>query len=161
MSKVLLAGSYDPITNGHAALVRKCAALFDEVYAVVFINAEKTCLFSLEQRKEMLRLAFAGLDNVTVDAYEGMTVDYARKNGINILVRGVRGASDVEYEMIMANNNRRYAPEITTLFLPADEELSGLSSGAVREKLKRGESIRDYVPAPVCEYIERKTNSGI
>lgn len=155
MSKVLLAGSYDPITNGHAALVRKCAELFDEVFAVVFINAEKNCRFSLDERKDMLRLAFADLNNVTVDSYEGMTVDYARKHGINILVRGVRGAADIEYEMVMANNNREYAPEITTLFLPADKELSAISSGGVREKLKRGESIIEYVPAPVAEYIYR------
>lgn len=154
MSKVLLAGSYDPITNGHAALVRKCAALFDEVHAVVFINAEKVCRFSLEERKKMLALAFSDLDNVVVGAYEGMVVDYAREHGINILVRGVRGAEDVEYEMVMANNNREYAPEITTLFLPADKELSTLNSGDVRKKLERGESIRDSVPLPVAEYIE-------
>ncbi len=155
MIKVLLAGSYDPITNGHADLVRRCACIFDEVHAVVFVNAEKTCRFTLNERKEMLRLAFRDLDNVKVDAYGGMTVDYAREHDIKILVRGVRGAQDVEYEMIMADNNRRFAPEITTLFLPSGDGLSGVSSHAVRDMLERGESVRGYVPDPVAEYLEK------
>ena len=155
MIKVLLAGSYDPITNGPADLVRRCASLFDEVHAVVFVNAEKNCRFTLEQRKEMLRLAFLDLDNVRVDAYEGMTVEYAREHDIKLLIRGVRGVEDVEYEMTMANNNRTYAPEITTMFLPAEKSLSGVSSHAVRKMLERGESIRGCVPAPVAEYIEK------
>lgn len=153
MSKVLLAGSYDPITNGHLALIRTCAALFDEVYVVAFINAEKDAHFPTALREQMLRVACAPFANVITGSDSGYVVDYAARHGIPILVRGIRDENDLSYEMHMANNNRKFNPSITTVFLPADPSIASVSSSAVRERLARGEDITSLVPPGVAELI--------
>lgn len=155
MSKVLLAGSYDPVTNGHMALIRQCAKLFDEVHVVVFINAEKSGTFTIEQRKQMLEDACRDYPNVITGSDPGLVVDYAARNDIKILVRGIRGEQDLAYEMQMAKNNRTYSPNITTFFLPADNSLSRISSSEVRERIQRGEDITDLVPDGAARLIER------
>ena len=149
MSKVILTGSFDPITNGHLALVKRCAVLFDEVHVVAFLNADKVNTYTPLQREEMLAAACDGLDNVVTASDDGMVVDYCRRNGINIIVRGIRGREDVDYEMEMAHNNSTYEPTVTTFFLPADSEYEDISSGEVRIRFAAGEDISALVPAGV------------
>ena len=155
MSKVILTGSFDPITNGHLALVKTCARLFDTVHVVAFLNADKVNTYTSSQREEMLEAACEGLDNVVTASDDGMVVDYCRRHGINIIVRGLRGREDLEYEMIMAKNNGAYAPEISTFFLPADDEHGGISSSDVRRRFENGEDVSSLVPAGV-EGLMRK-----
>lgn len=150
MSKVILTGSFDPITNGHLALVKTCARLFDEVHAVAFLNADKVNTYSPAQREAMLEAACEGIDNVVTASDDGMVVDYCRRNGINIIVRGLRGREDLDYEMEMARNNRGYAPDIITFFLPADSENADISSGEVRRRFAAGEDISGLVPERVA-----------
>ena len=150
MSKVILTGSFDPITNGHLALVKRCADLFEEVHVVAFLNADKVNTYTASQHEEMLAAACEGMDNVITASDGGMVVDYCRRHGINIIVRGLRGAEDLDYEMEMARNNRGYAPEITTFFLPADSENADISSGEVRRRFAAGEDISGLVPERVA-----------
>ncbi len=153
MRKVLLAGSYDPITNGHMSLIRTCSELFDEVHVVAFINAEKQALFSVADREKMLRAACAPFANAVTGFYPGYVVEYAARNGIRILVRGVRTAEDFDYEMIMARNNHGFDPNITTFLLPADPSLAEICSSDVRAQALRGEDISAFVPEGVAPLI--------
>lgn len=146
MSKVLLTGSFDPITNGHMALVRTCARLFGQVHVVAFLNADKVNTYTSAQREAMLAAACKGIDNVVTAADDGMVVDYCRRNGIRVIVRGLRGEEDLGYEMTMAKNNSTYDPEVATFFLPADEEYGHLSSSEVRRRFASGEDVSDLVP---------------
>jgi len=159
MSKVILTGSFDPITNGHLALVKTCARLFTEVHVVAFLNADKVNTYTSVQREEMLKAACEGMDNVITASDDGMVVDYCRRNGINIIVRGLRGREDLEYEMEMAKNNSTYAPEVSTFFLPADKEHGDISSSEVRRRFALGEDISELVPEGVLslmnEYRQR------
>lgn len=150
MTKVLLAGSYDPITNGHLALVRTCASLFSQVHVVSFLNADKTVTYSADRRLAMLTAACEDIPGTVVATDDGMVVDYARRNGIRILVRGVRGEADLPYEMEMARNNHAYDPDVTTFFLPADASLQDVSSSEVRRRLAAGEDISHLVPPAVA-----------
>lgn len=150
MTKVLLAGSYDPITNGHLALVRTCAALFSQVHVVSFLNADKTVTYTAPQRLAMLEAACGDIPGTVVATDDGMVVDYARRHGIRILVRGVRGEADLPYEMQMARNNRAFDADITTFFLPADSDLEDISSSEVRRRLAAGEDISHLVPPAVA-----------
>lgn len=153
MSKVLIAGSYDPITNGHLSLIRTCAALFDQVHVVAFINAEKTAVYPTSLREQMLRVACAPFTNVVTGSDSGYVVDYAERHEIPILVRGIRNENDLSYELHMANNNRKFNPSITTMFLPADPSVASVSSSTVRDRLARAEKITDLVPPGVAELI--------
>ncbi|MCI8331831.1 MAG: pantetheine-phosphate adenylyltransferase [Clostridiales bacterium] len=157
--KVLLTGSYDPITNGHVSLIRKCAGLFDEVHVVAFFNAQKTNMFSAQQRQAMLALACAEFDNVVTGSDDGFVVDYADRHGISVLIRGVRDTDDFVYEKQMADNNHRFNPSITTLFIPADSGWENISSHAVRERLAKGEEIASLVPSAVENYIRQLSKS--
>ena len=153
--KVLLAGSYDPITNGHMSLIKKCAGLFEEVHVVAFLNAQKKNLFSAYERRTMLQLACDEFDNVVTGSDNGYVVEYAARNGISVLIRGVRNTDDFIYEKQMADNNHKLSPDITTLFIPADSGWEEISSHAVRERLSRGEDIAPLVPTPVEPYIKQ------
>ncbi|MCI8590673.1 MAG: pantetheine-phosphate adenylyltransferase [Clostridiales bacterium] len=153
--KVLLTGSYDPITNGHVSLIEKCAELFEEVHVIAFLNAQKINMFSAQERRAMLGLACAAYENVVTGSDDGYVVDYAAKHGISVLIRGVRNADDFIYEKQMADNNHALSPGITTLFIPADRGWEDISSHVVREKLTQGEDIASLVPPSVDSYIKK------
>lgn len=155
MSKIILTGSFDPITNGHLALVKTCARLFGQVHVVAFLNADKVNTYTSSQREEMLAAACRGMENVVTASDDGMVVDYCRRNGINIIVRGLRGREDLDYEMTMAKNNSIYDSSVATFFLPADEEHGDISSSEVRRRFALGEDISHLVPAGVAELMEK------
>jgi pantetheine-phosphate adenylyltransferase len=126
-------GTFDPITNGHLDLVRRAARLFDCVVIGVAASPHKTPLFSFEERVALAREALDGAPNITVDGYDGLTIDYARTHGLQVIVRGLRAVSDFEYEFQLANMNRAMDSEFETVFLTPSDHLSYISSSLVRE----------------------------
>ena len=142
---VLLPGTFDPLTRGHFAVIETAARFFDEVRVVIFVNPDKTCLFPLSDRLDFIRLATAGLPNVTVGSSEGLVADYVRENGVSFIVKGVRGERDYLYERKMADWNAAHGAK--TLLFPAPEDLREISSTELRTRLERGLPIDD-VAAP-------------
>ena len=138
MRKCMVIGSFDPVTVGHAELIRRAAELFDRTYAVIMHNSEKQYLFSGEQRLRLLELACGGIYGASADIYEGYAADYAREQKIDCIVRGIRGEADVAYELEMARFNRARYPDAQTIFLPAYGDMASVSSTHVRELLAAG-----------------------
>ncbi|MEU9098355.1 pantetheine-phosphate adenylyltransferase [Streptomyces sp. NPDC048361] len=130
--RALFPGSFDPVTQGHQDVLRRAAQLFDEVVVCVMFNASKTGRFAITERLERLRAAASDLSNVTVDSHTGLLVDYCRSVGVDVVVRGVRGVGDLEYEMPMARMNRELAG-VETFFIAADPVLAHISSTLVTQ----------------------------
>jgi pantetheine-phosphate adenylyltransferase len=149
-------GSFDPVTNGHLDLIERASRLFDRLIVALLTNPEKDPLFSLDERVEMLREVVAHLPNVEVETFDGLLVDYARRRGARVLLRGIRAVSDYEYELQMALMNRTLAPDIETVFMLPAEAYSYLSSRLVKEVARLGGSIKELVPAAVHERIRSK-----
>jgi pantetheine-phosphate adenylyltransferase len=143
-------GSFDPVTNGHLDLIERASKLFGRVVVTVARNAEKAPMFTLQERVEMLREVTRPFPNVEVDTFDGLLVDYARRLGARVLVRGIRAISDYEYELQMALMNRRLEPQLETVFMLPAVEYSYLSSHLVRELAVLGGSLTGLVP-PVVE----------
>lgn len=149
MKKIaLIPGTFDPVTLGHLELVKFASAIFDEVVICICVNPDKTHLFDEKKRLEMLEKAVAGYPNVRVDAFHGMTADYAVSIGAEYIVRGIRNEKDAKYELEMADFNRNYRG-IRTIFVPASADIADISSTLVREKLANGESVDALIPENV------------
>ena len=154
-------GSFDPITNGHLDIIQRGAKLFDEVIVAILVNTEKAPLFSTEERVEMIQTILrSNYSNVRVDTFDGLLVEYAIKQGAQVIVRGIRAVSDYEYELQMALMNRRLEPRIETVFMMPSEVYSYLSSRLVREVSKFGGSVAGLVPSLVEEFLKRKMGKG-
>jgi len=153
--KALISGTFDPVTVGHLDVIRRAAAMFDEVYAVVFNNTEKSCLFDLDTRRAMLEAACEGLANVTVDVCDGLLAAYTEEHDIGVIVRGVRDASDVPYEMMLSTINRGLRNHPDTVFIPSKPEYFHISSSYVRNMLKYGEKLEEIVPEGAIEILKR------
>jgi len=151
-------GSFDPITNGHLDLIQRCAPLVDKLVVAVLRNAHKHPLFSREDRVVMLREVLQPFENVEVDAFDGLLVDYGRQKQARLLLRGIRAISDYEYELQMALMNRRLAPEIETMFMMAGEAYSFISSKLVKEVIGLGGNISGLVPPSVEEKLKQRFN---
>jgi len=149
-------GSFDPVTNGHLDLIERASKLFGRVVVTVARNAEKAPMFTLKERVEMLREATKAFPNVEVDTFDGLLVDYARKLGARVLVRGIRAISDYEYELQMALMNRRLEPQLETVFMLPAVEYSYLSSHLVRELAVLGGSLNGLVPPAVEQRLRIK-----
>jgi pantetheine-phosphate adenylyltransferase len=149
-------GSFDPITNGHLDLVQRCAPTVDRLVIAVLRNAHKNPLFTLEERVEMLRAVVQNFENVEVDSFDGLLVDYAKRRGARLLFRGIRAISDYEYELQMALMNRRLAPGIETMFMMAGEAYSFISSKLVKEVIGLGGNISGLVPPSVEEKLRKR-----
>lgn len=149
----VFAGSFDPFTLGHLDIVRRAASLFDELYVLLAVNASKKYYFDEATRAEMVRKAVADIPNVKVDVYDGLTVDFMKRVGAKFLVRGIRGASDVEYEQTVAWNNKILYPECETVFLSSAPEYLMVSSTVVRELLKAGIANDGEGRAKLAKYV--------
>jgi pantetheine-phosphate adenylyltransferase len=144
------------VTNGHLDLIERASKLFGRVVVTVARNAEKAPMFTLKERVEMLREATQAFPNVEVDTFDGLLVDYARKLGARVLVRGIRAISDYEYELQMALMNRRLEPQLETVFMLPAVEYSYLSSHLVRELAVLGGSLSGLVPPAVEQRLRIK-----
>ncbi|AKJ01888.1 phosphopantetheine adenylyltransferase [Archangium gephyra] len=156
MTIAVYAGSFDPVTAGHLSVVRQAARLFGHVVVVVAINPDKRTLLTVAERMELLREVVALHPNVTVASTEGLIVDYARAIGASVLLRGVRGATDAQFETTLAQANRALAPDLSTLFLPAESHLAEVSSSRLKEKLARGEDVSDFCPPAVAAKLRSR-----
>jgi pantetheine-phosphate adenylyltransferase len=148
-------GTFDPITNGHQDLVRRAAGIFDRVIVAIAANPNKTPMFPLEKRVELARKVLADLPNVEVTGYAGLTVDFARKHQVSVVVRGLRAVSDFEFEFQLANMSRHLAREIETVFLTPQEQFTFISSSLIREIAVLGGETREFVH-PIVEAELRK-----
>ena len=151
--KALISGTFDPVTVGHLDVIRRAAAMFDEVYAVVFNNTEKSCLFDLDTRRAMLEAACEGLANVQVISSQAKLIDLVDELGADVIVKGVRNEVDYAYEQKHALYNRAHNPRAETLYLPADPAFDHISSTLVRERIVAGEGLDALVPSAVAAYI--------
>lgn len=154
MKKIaVFAGSFDPFTVGHFDVVKRAAALFGELYVLLAVNTSKKYVFSEMTRLEIIRKAVAGISNVKVETFDGLTVDFMKRVGAKFLVRGIRGAADVEYEQTVAWNNQVLYPECETVFLSSAPEHLMVSSTVVREILKVGVAKDDAGMAKLAKYV--------
>lgn len=154
--KVLYTGSFDPITNGHLDLIKRCSDKFENVVVTIFNNNSKEHFFTVEERFRLVNEAVKDLQNVTVDMTEDMTVNYAKNHNIDLIVRGLRAVSDYEYELKIASINKHLYPELETLFMIASPDYSFISSSIVKEVAMYGGDISDLVPKNVLAAIDDK-----
>jgi len=152
-------GSFDPLTNGHVDIIERGSRLFHRVVVAVAINAEKTPLFSVDERVAMTREIFCDHPGVEVDTFSGLLVEYARQLGASALIRGLRAVSDFEYEFQMALMNRRLNHDLETVFLMPDEKYTYTSSRLIKEVFMLGGQVAGLVPATVEERLRQKQAS--
>lgn len=149
-------GSFDPITMGHVDIINRLAPLYSEVVILVAQSAQKQSLFTAEERKSLIEKSLANLKNVKVDFFEGLTVDYMKKHKAQVIIRGLRAIVDFEYELTMAQINKKIAPEIETLLMFASPECYYISSRGVKELAVNGGDLTGFVPEIVKEAITKK-----
>jgi len=154
--KAIYPGSFDPPTNGHLDLIERGSKIFDELVVAILRNPEKDPLFSVADRRKMLEAMTSGFDNVSVDTFDGLTVDYALRVEARAILRGIRAISDYEYELQMALMNRKLQPGLETVFMMPAEKYSYLSSRLVREVAQLGGSIECLVPDLVEQKLREK-----
>ncbi len=161
MRKALYAGSFDPLTCGHVDLIKRAAKLYDELVVGVISNPAKKPFFTEEERKQMIKGAIDYIPNVTVDSFSGLLAEYVNANRFNVVIRGLRGSTDFEYEIQMAQMNARlYKGKVETIFLMTDPSYSFISSSMAKEVYYLGGNIEGLVPESVLEVMNEKKNSG-
>jgi pantetheine-phosphate adenylyltransferase len=157
--KAVFTGTFDPISLGHLDVIRRGRLLFEHLVVGIGVNLNKRSMFSVQERVEMVRQVVRSFSNVTVEAFEGLTVQYVRQSGARVIVRGLRTLSDMEYEFGMTLTNHRLDPEVETVFLMADAEYSHVSSTLIRQVAYFGgtDALRRFVPdeliAPILDRV--------
>lgn len=152
----LYAGSFDPPTYGHLDLVERAARLFPRLIVAVGTNPTRSPLFSVEERLDLLTQICAPFSNVSVASFDGLLVDYGKRVGARVVVRGLRVGSDFEYELQIAHANADLKPEIDTVFLPTRTTYGFISASLVREIARYGGDVSRYTPGAVCEALKKK-----
>lgn len=156
MSVAVYPGSFDPVTLGHYDIIVRTAQIMDRVVIGVLHNGAKHPLFSIEERVEMLKSVTTGLANVEIQCFDGLTIEFARKNHANVMIRGLRAVTDFEYELQLAQTNRVIAPEIDTMFLATSLKYSYLSSSIVKEIASLGGDISEFLHPQIAEQVLEK-----
>lgn len=154
--RAIYPGTFDPLTNGHLDLIARGAKIFDELVVAILKNSEKSPLFTLAERIEMIAACTKQFDNVTIDSFEGLLVDFARERQASAVLRGIRAISDYEYEFQMALMNRHLAPEFEAVFMMPAEKYSYVSSRLIREVFQLGGSVDGLVPDVVIDKLRAK-----
>ncbi len=158
--KAIYPGTFDPPTNGHVDLIQRSAKLFDHLTVAILVNPVKNPLFTVEERVEMLEEVVEPLGNVSVATFDGLMVDFARRQGATAVLRGIRAISDYEHEFQMALMNRRLAPEIETVFLQPAGRYSFVSSRMVKEVFSFGGDVSGLVPPNVLKRLRQRIKNG-
>lgn len=156
MKTAIYPGTFDPITFGHLDIIERASGMFDKVIVMVARNSAKQPLFNTDERMKMIKEAVKKIKSVTVESYDGLLVDFARKKKATAIVRGLRAISDFEYEFQMALMNRKLANEITTVFLMPHEKYTYLNSSIVREIARMGGDVSGFVPVSVKQAFGKK-----
>jgi pantetheine-phosphate adenylyltransferase len=156
MTLAIYPGSFDPITYGHIDVMERALRIFDRLVVAVAVSEGKSPLFSVEERLGMLREAAKEIPGIEVDSFDTLLVDYAKRRGAGVIIRGLRALSDFEYEFQMALTNRKIYNEIETIFLMPSEQYSYLSSRMIKEIAALGGDVRDFVPEPVAAMLREK-----
>jgi pantetheine-phosphate adenylyltransferase len=150
------AGSFDPVTFGHVDLIERASALFSDVVVAIGVHPTRNPLFQIDERLDLVRSVSARFPNVRVDSFDGLLIEYCRKNSARVIVRGLRVATDFEYELQIAHANADLCPEVDTVFLPTRTVHGFISASLVREIASHGGDVSRYAPRDVCEALKKK-----
>ncbi len=150
------AGSFDPVTLGHVDLIERASAMFSDVIVAVGVHPTRHPLFSVEERLALLGEVVKDLPNVSVESFDSLLIDFCRQRGARVIVRGLRAATDFEYELQIAHANADLCPEVDTIFLPTRTKHGFVSASLVREIASHGGDVSRYAPTPVCEALRAK-----
>jgi pantetheine-phosphate adenylyltransferase len=156
MNVAIVPGSFDPVTNGHLDIIKRTAALFDEVYVSILSNSTKNPLFTVEERIELIKRVTKDIPNVKVESFTGLLVDYARAKNAKFIVKGLRAVSDFEYEFQMSLTNKQLAPEIETFFITTSTKYAYLSSSIVKEVAKYDGDLTEMLPEKIIDDVLNK-----
>lgn len=160
MNIAIYPGSFDPVTNGHLDVIKRSSKIFDKVIVAVAKNPNKTPMFTIEERINLLERVVKSMPNVEVDHFDGLLVDYAKEMGSSVIIKGLRAISDFEYEFQMALMNRKLDSSIETLFMMTSYKYSFLSSSMMKEIGKLGGCIGELVPAEILEDVQAKLKNA-
>ncbi|MCK4904640.1 pantetheine-phosphate adenylyltransferase [bacterium] len=158
--RVIYPGTFDPITLGHLDLIKRAVGIFDELIIAVASNPHKNPLFSIDERINMLKEVTKGINNIEIDSFEVLLIDYVRSKKCNIVLRGIRAISDFEYEFQMVLSNRKLAHDIETIFMMPSENYSYLSSKIIKEMASLGANLSGFVPSIVERKLKEKIAKG-
>jgi pantetheine-phosphate adenylyltransferase len=156
MRKAVFPGSFDPITNGHIDVIKRALKLFDHITIGVARREEKSPIFSFREREKLVKAVTAKMNRVVVKAFDGLLVDFVKKEKACTIIRGLRTISDFDYEFQMALTNRKIAPEIETIFFLASEKYAYLSASLVKEIARMGGDLNEFLPEPVILAMKKK-----
>lgn len=160
MKTAIYPGSFDPITLGHLNIIKRAALCFDKLIVCVMVNSQKNGLFTPDERVELIRRVVSQLPNVEVDASSVLLAEYARRRRARVIVKGLRAVSDFESEVQMAVVNRKLNPNVDTMFLPSNEKYTYLSSTVVKEMVRYGVELSDFIPREIIEDVKKKMNDS-
>lgn len=153
-------GSFDPVTNGHLDIIERSSKMFDKVIVAVLKNSSKNSLFTIEERVELLKHTCSKYENVEIDSFSGLLIDYAKLKNANVIIKGLRAVSDFEYEMQMALMNSKLDPDIETIFMMTSNKFSYLSSSIIKEVIRLGGDISGLVPELVEKELIKRYSIG-
>ena len=156
MTIAIYPGTFDPVTNGHLDILLRSKVLFDEVIVAIAADTQKTPLFTLEERKALLQEVTTGMPNVSVRAFAGMTVEFARECGATVIIRGLRAVSDFDYEFQIALMNKKIAQDIETILLMTQSDYSYISSSAIKMVASLNVDVSNFVPSNVEKVLIEK-----
>ncbi|MBP5552579.1 MAG: pantetheine-phosphate adenylyltransferase [Spirochaetales bacterium] len=156
----MLPGTFDPPTIGHLDIIERCAALYERMYVVIADNITKKTLFTAQERKEMLQKILKNHKNIQVEIWSGLVVDFAKKNDVGVIVRGVRAMNDFGYEVELAMTYKQMLPEVEVLFIPTNPKYFLIRSSSIKEMAVFGADISKMVPKTVLDAVNDKLNTS-
>ncbi|HIS65063.1 MAG TPA: pantetheine-phosphate adenylyltransferase [Candidatus Avoscillospira avistercoris] len=161
MTTAIYPGSFDPITKGHLNIIQRAAKIFDRLIVCVMVNVDKRPMFTSEERVDMIRRVTQGLDNVTVDSSSALLAEYAQQNNVNVVVKGLRAATDFEKEFQMALINHKMNPNLDSMFLTSEHQFMYLSSSVVKELGSHGADLSDFLPEEIIPDCVKRMNQTV